>query len=358
MKDSALKRLRIARMEKEASVWALRLDRGLTPAEQDSFLDWMAADPGHGPLLASYCRDWNRLLLLAQWQPEHSAQPNPDLLAPPLRRRLVLLKPLWLGAMAAAAALAVLYFRREETGRAERTASVIPAAEVALPSANSTRVLPDGSRIELHGGTLVDVRYSPQGRHVTIENGEAHFTVAKDPARPFVVSARGVDVRALGTIFNVKIESSAVEVLVTEGRVRVDSGLDRETATPTLANSSGSPPALIESLAANQRASISLSTAVEAPRVETLTPGEISRALAWQHRLLVFKAVALGEIIAEFNRRNVVRLVVEDPELATMPITASFRSDNIEGLINLLQAGFGAQPEHVNESLIVLRKGR
>jgi transmembrane sensor len=53
-------------------------------------------------------------------------------------------------------------------------------------------------------------------------SGEAHFFVEKDPQRPFVVNAAGIDVRAVGTAFNVRIDPAAVEVLVTEGRVRVD----------------------------------------------------------------------------------------------------------------------------------------
>jgi hypothetical protein len=36
----------------------------------------------------------------------------------------------------------------------------------------------------------------------------------------------------------------------------------------------------------------------------TLTPGEIARVLAWQHRLLNFTATPLGDIVAAYNRRN------------------------------------------------------
>ena len=60
-------------------------------------------------------------------------------------------------------------------------------------------------------------------------SGEAYFTVAKNPGRPFVVAAGGVGVRAVGTAFNVRLDSDAVEVLVTEGRVQVSrSGFDDE----------------------------------------------------------------------------------------------------------------------------------
>ena len=46
------------------------------------------------------------------------------------------------------------------------------------------------------------------------------------------------------------------------------------------------------------------------PEIATLTAGEIERVLAWQHRMIDFSAAPLTEIVAEFNRRNVVQLVL------------------------------------------------
>jgi len=56
---------------------------------------------------------------------------------------------------------------------------------------------------------------------VRLVRGEAHFTVAKNPARPFIVEAGGVAVRAVGTAFDVRHADGAIEVLVTEGKVHV-----------------------------------------------------------------------------------------------------------------------------------------
>ncbi|MBI4626652.1 MAG: FecR domain-containing protein [Verrucomicrobia bacterium] len=57
----------------------------------------------------------------------------------------------------------------------------------------------------------------------SLARGKAHFTVAKNPSRPFVVSAGGGDVQAVGTVFNIRLRSEAIEVFVTEGKVQVDS---------------------------------------------------------------------------------------------------------------------------------------
>jgi transmembrane sensor len=116
---------------------------------------------------------------------------------------------------------------------------------------------------------------------------------------------------------------------------------------------SAPPPPVLE---ARQRAVVSRGATPPAPRIDTLTRGEIERVLAWQQRLLDFNATPLREIVAEFNRRNVVQLVVSDAELASVRISAAFRSDNIEGFVSLLEAGFGARAERRSDTEIVLRR--
>ena len=172
------------------------------------------------------------------------------------------------------------------------------------------------------------MQFTAAVRRVRLERGEAHFAVTKDPARPFLVNAAGIEVRAVGTAFNVRVGAVTLEVLVTEGRVQLNS----QPAATAGAATAGSPPppSLIPVLEARQRAVVSLGAATQPPQIDTLTPGEIERVLAWQHRLLNFTAMPLREIVAEFNRRNVVQLVVADPELASVRISAAFRSDNSE----------------------------
>ncbi len=350
MSDASEKESPSESVEQQAAAWILRCDRGLTASEQDAFSDWLAAAPAHGAQLARHRRHWNRLNHLAQWRPEHGARPNPDLLAPPRHRPFFRFMPVTM-ALAAAAALVAGFIVWKQGSRPPGR----PAEIATLTSAaGSYRTLEDGSVIELNRGAEVTVHFTPGERRVSLVRGEAHFTVTKNPARPFIVTAHGVDVRAVGTAFNVRVETAAVEVLVTEGRVQVNQpSLTGEHSTPVA-------PAgpLIPILGARQRAVISLLPATEPPQIATLTAGEVERVLAWQHRLLEFTAAPLAEIVAEFNRHNAVQLVLSDPELASVHISASFRSDNIEVFVHFLETGFSVQAERRGESEIVLRKAR
>lgn len=327
----------------QASEWLIKRDRGLTGAEQDEFFQWLGADPRHGEWFARQQRTWKDFNQLAQWRPEHSAEPNPDLLAKRARRAarwLVWAAPL---AVAAGLALAFVWMRQIPV-----TPPVAPVSTVA--QGYERRVLGDGSVVELNRGARIEVNYLPAERRVRLVQGEASFTVAKNPDRPFIVRAGGVDVRAVGTAFNVRLDARSVEVLVTEGRVRVDDAALGQSVLP--AATAGEMPVL----AAKQRVVVEDSP-VAPVAVTEVSSGEIEQLLSWKPVLLDFNSLPLGEVVAQFNRRNRTRLVIADESLVNLPIVASFRSDNVEGFVRLLELTSGVHSERTGET-ITLRAAR
>ncbi|MFZ5495531.1 MAG: FecR family protein [Verrucomicrobiota bacterium] len=321
-------------IEAAAATWLARRDRGFTAAEQDEFLQWLREDPRHRACFAQLDSAWAEFDALTQWRPEHSTRPNPDLLARPAVPRAPWRLPLALAA--AAAVLAAGWFARQPP----------PApAPRGLPSQASAlrdydqKILEDGSIIDLNRGGSVEVRYTAAERRVWLTAGEAHFTVAKNPHRPFIVRAGKVDVRAVGTAFNIRLDPAAVEVLVTEGRVQV---------TPP-----ASGPAL-PVLHAGQRVVL---PAAGPAAVDTVSADEMSRLMAWQPRQLEFDSARLADVVAAFNRHNRVQLELGDPALADLAIGASFRSNNVEGFVRLLESGFEIAAERRGDR-IVLRPAR
>lgn len=333
----------------EAALWALRHDRGLTAAEQDEFSQWLAADPRHGTAWAEHRWGWDELDRLAGLQTSVHAVPDPDLLAPRGRKVLRFALPV----LAAAAVLTLGLF----VWTSRPTAPVLPETPAVVRSLAliEQRTLSDGSTIELNRGAVVTEHFSAGERRVRLARGEAHFTVAQDAARPFFVEAGGVTVRAVGTAFNVRLDPASVEVLVTEGRVgveRVGPALDagpQTSANPGLP-ASGSPTFI----SANERTVVSFAPSAPPPQVAVVPPAEIEARLAWQPRLLDFTDAPLAEIVAEFNRRNPVRLTLTDAKLAGQRLSATFRSDNVEGFVRLMESDFGMKAEWRADDEIVL----
>lgn len=324
-----------------AATWVLRQDRGLTAAEQDEFSQWLAADARHRDALAAQRWGWDELDRLAGIQTTVHAFPDPDLLAPAPRRFPHV--PGWLAAGLAAALVFSVWFGWRTTSAAGP--EPVPAEQIAMIE---QRTLEDGSVVSLNRGAEIAVQFSTAERRVRLLRGEANFEVAKNPLRPFIVSAEGVDVRAVGTAFNVRLGRSAVEVLVTEGRVEVAQpareipGTESATVRPVLG--------------AGQRTVVPLEGRGAEPRVSQLSEREMETRLAWQPRLLDFTEAPLNDIVAEFNRRNNVRLRLADHSLEDLRLSATIRSDNVEGFVRLMESDFDMKAEWRAGEIVLRRR--
>ena len=328
-----------------AARWIPRLDAGLTETEEREFEAWVEADARHAEILAQQQAVWNRYESLAH--AEVAARPDADRFSPGpvrLRRRSPSWAP-WL--MAAAAAVATGVFMWQAPRTAPTPVPVTVTSTVELPPLLIQRTLPDGSVVWLNRGAEISVEYSASERRVALLRGEAGFTVAKNHEVPFVVSAGGVRVRAVGTAFNIRFDPVAVEVVVSEGRVQVATPAEPDVNSQQL---------MLPVLGARQRTSIVLASTSSAPDVANLSTQQLAARLAWQPRLLDFDDAPLSEIIESFNRHNPVRLVIADPAIAGLRLNTSIRSDNLEGFVRLLESDFGIRVEKLGDAEIALRR--
>ncbi len=90
----------------------------------------------------------------------------------------------------------------------------------------------DGSRITLNTDSQIRVDLTVKERRVELQQGEAFFEVAHDASRPFIVRAGNKRVIAVGTRFSVRREANDVRVVVTEGKVRVETEGDPSSTSP------------------------------------------------------------------------------------------------------------------------------
>ena len=319
-------------IEATAAAWLSLRDRGLTAAETAAFMHWLQEDAQHAAVFAeleSVWKDFDRLSAV----PVATTPPlsvDADLLAPRTRTRRHRTWAWASVAVAAAAAIAFVFVSQTRT----------PAhtAETAV-GAFQKFDLPDGSVAQLNTDSAIDTDFTPQERRVRVVRGEVFFNVAKDPARPFIVTSGPVSVRAVGTAFNVRQNAASVEILVTEGRVRVDHANDGRSLLPA-----ASPSAEPTLLVAGDRALVPATTAAVA-KIEAVSAAAAQRALAWQERRLEFDAAPLADVVAEFNRYNQRRLVIADAALAARRFSGSFRSDGLEPFVRLLEDDFGVISE-------------
>lgn len=324
-----------------AAEWVARRDAGLAEHEQIEFEAWCAASVLHAEAVARFEMTW-----IALGRPRRAGAQTEltrELQRTARRRRQRRL-------VRAGAGLAVVL----AVGLAwrELRPPIVPRSQTVMHV--PTRLnLADGSVIEYPPTAEVKVDYSGTLRRVTLSRGEAHFTVAPDPARPFVVDAGGVAVRAVGTAFSVQLGGRAVEVLVTEGVVAV-----AKAAPKGAAAASADPPVPLAVVGAGNRLVIAVAlqpTAV--PQLNPVEHQEVAERLAWLNPRVEFSGAPLSEVVAVLNRYNRERLVLGDGALADVPLSGLFRADDAETFIRMLETGFGISIER-RDGEIVLRKAR
>lgn len=186
-------------------------------------------------------------------------------------------------------------------------------------------VLSDGSKITLNTASLVEVRYSPERRDVRLLQGQAMFHVAKNPDRPFVVSAGSRQVTALGTAFDVLLRPDGqVQVLLVEGRVRVDpvqrQGLEK--ILPALARTDLAPGQQL---------------VTEGPGRVEVAAADVERETAWNRGVLIFRNDDVDSAVKEVNRYTAVQLVVDDPGVARLKISGIFPTASRDDFLAALE---------------------
>jgi transmembrane sensor len=204
--------------------------------------------------------------------------------------------------------------------------------------------LRDGSRITLNTATQLHVELTPQERHIRLDAGEAFFDVAHDSTRPFVVQVGNKRVIAVGTQFSVRRTGDDIRVVVTEGKVRIED----KTAMPQVSHDGAAGEVFVTP---GGIASASDDGVV----VQNRGLAEVEADLSWRQGYLTFHDTSLADVVAEFNRYNVHKITIDDPSIAAIRISGTFRALNYEAFVRVLDDGFGIHARST-EDLTTLTK--
>jgi len=331
------------RIDSEAAHWVAKRIQGFSPQEQDEFLDWLTADPRHNQAYGDYMKIWTKLDMLAQWNPEHSDQPNPELLRKNRRGRIL---QLWIGLAASVVLGAFIWsvFSGSQTNdRADEQQKFVAHSY-------EKHTLLDGSTIEMKDGSALEVNFTKEERRIELVSSEVHFDVKENKDAPFIVQVKDIEFRAVGTAFSVGIREDEVELLVTEGRVQV-------SKNNSLANATGNVSILnFGEVVAGQKSTVSLAAPDESLAIRDVSSLEIDEFLKWKPKSLNFDQVPLASVIEEFNRRNEVQIEIQDEAVGQMIVVASFHSPNVEKLIDLLESTLDIQAQQAGPDRVVLYK--
>lgn len=354
------------RLLEEAAGWRLRIEAGEASETSPDYLEWLNASDEHADAMMRARITWALL-------GEHARAPEltrarSDALArtteaaarrwtpitPPRGRRWG--RPQSLLALAASL-LFMLAAGLVATDRRAALTTPGTAAQVYATDIAETRVvtLPDNSRIALDAATRLAVAYTGEARDITLLEGQAFFTVARDAARPFRVTASGQTVTALGTAFNVELIDREVVVTLVEGEVVVTGApAEGPPGPPQAEGETPAPSAPAEPqggvrLVAGQQ----LIAAPDAPPQLAGAP-DIEKSTAWRRGRIMLDDDTLQAALARVNRYSRIRIVIADPVLAEMRIGGVFNAGDTDAFIEAIETAFPIEARRMSASVIEL----
>lgn len=330
-------------VEITAADWVGRLSNSTVSLEETlAWQAWMKADARHAAAFHRFEQISRSLRKTApppppsRWQLEHDAYdgsvPLSDWNArrrPPFAAAIRNLRP------AMAAALVIVAAAVGWVTMATLPMPWDPASQTVTTRIGENRVvgLADGSTVTLGGATRLEWSFTNTERSLRLIDGEALFTVSRDPARPFRVRAGDATVVALGTEFNVRRASDRTVVVVTNGRVMV------EPVTRVL------PVAVLQEFNPKLRPvhlDAGEQTIAGSAGIEKASPMEdVAAATAWRTGRLSFRLQPLRYVLEDVNRYVDKPIVAADERVSSLVVSGTVIGDSIGGWIESLEHAFG-----------------
>ncbi len=310
----------------EAASWFARLSqRRVSTDDVKAFSAWRR-DPDNARAYERVESVWNATNTLAG-DPDISALTVEALgKAPPPVRARAMVSRLWkpLGGVAVAAVAVIAAGALWAVNRPLDYATVV--------GEQRTVRLDDGSRVTLDTGTRIQVRLRDDRRSVALLSGQAFFDVTGDPARPFVVTAGGTDVTAIGTRFDVRRMGDGARVTLIEGRVAV-----RETTRAGTGWSLDPGQQVVTTQARPAVASV-----------------DVVRETSWTTGRLIFDGTPIRVAVTEVNRYSDAKIDLRASHIADIPVSGVFDTGDTDGFIAALQDLYGVTAERRPDGAVIL----
>jgi len=359
-------------IEEEAGAWLIKLDGDRAPSAEElaSLREWLERSPVHREELGNLVDVWGKINVLtelavplghAEARASHSFVESLRHAIPQFGRAGLATAVIVIGIGVAA----TFWFRPEPFLRSNGFYAT------AVGQQQST-TLADGSVVLLNTNSQFKVDFNNEYRNIRLLQGEAHFTVAKNPARPFRVYAGNGRVQAVGTAFSVYLKDNAIDVTVTEGEVALASfnrsstnRLPQQGAAPGTDQSSGSNAIdhigiveLLGTIKAGESATIRSASDVDTVStinaIETVEPQEMAKRLSWREGMLTFSGDPLEVVVDEISRYTTVSIEITDPVVRSTRIGGRFPIGETDAMFDALEANFGLRVTRLSHNRVLV----
>jgi transmembrane sensor len=235
-----------------------------------------------------------------------------------------------------------------EEERTEVAQSVDPLHEIQTRAGNRTKVtLPDGTEVWVNGGSRLsyDPNYGKTNRNIQL-NGEAYFVVAKNKKLPFIIHTQTLQVKATGTIFNVRAyqDEDRVETALLEGSVEVKlNNLSNKTwylkpSDKLVIGEKGMEEVLkTAGNSSEKKSEADRLVSVQLDRVSYQSADSMVTETAWLYNTLAFNNESFVEVARKMEKWYGVEFVFETLQLEQIRFTGAFTTETVWEALQAMQ---------------------
>ncbi len=359
-------------IEEEAGAWLIKLDGDEAPSGEDlaSLREWLERSPVHREQLSSLAELWGRMNVLTELAvPLGHPKSGPNRsVARGIRHTIPQIRIAVL-----AAAIAVVGFGVAATlsSRPDPFLSGNGLYSTAVGQQEST-TLADQSVVLLNTNSQLKVEFDSEFRNIRLLQGEAHFTVAKDGARPFRVYAGNGRVQAVGTAFSVYLKDDSIDVTVTEGEVTLaavgrpasngpseqQSSIGSDRSSGSIATIDGLFVEALGTIKAGESATLqsapAANTVSKFDAIETVEAPEMAKRLSWREGVLTFAGDPLVVVVDEISRYTTISIQIDDPLVRAMRIGGRFPIGETDAMFDALETNFGLRVTRLSHDRVLV----
>ena len=256
----------------------------------------------------------------------------------------------WMAAAAVLFVLVVAGVMRYSGSKDNATPSLaaLPASKELISKYGSRSYieLPDGSKLWLNAGSKVQyaAAFANDKRELTL-SGEAYFDVKHDPAHPFIIHTGRLDVKVLGTSFNIKAYpgDSLTETTLIRGKVEVDFTGNTHSAIilkPSekliVSTATGQPAAGASAMPATPEKEHAGPKVITTPIIPDPKDGTIEET-SWVENKLVFRKEPFVQLALKLERWYNVKIHFDNEKYKMDELTGTFKDQPIDEVMRALQ---------------------
>jgi len=220
-------------------------------------------------------------------------------------------------------------------------------------------VLPDGTKVWLNAGSKMtyDKTYGQNLREVNL-TGEAYFDVVKNPLKPFVIHTSSINIRVLGTAFNVRCypDEKNTETSLVRGSLEVTmkEGSEKIILKPNekLIVSNSETKQEKENSIARPGATVSKNV-MELSHLSILPQDNSIVETSWVNNRLVFRSETFEEVALKMERWYAVDIRFTDEKLKTKKLTGVFENETVEQALAAIQLTTSFSYSISNDKIII-----